>query len=188
MEACEGHSPRGTPPQPRGGLFSMVAHHVPLTTPFTLVRNASHAHAPSSCTSLSASTVLRSPPLSLWRKRCRDLMIDRLGLEYVLNSSISAKAMPPSSSSLSSASSSAPLGIEGCLFCIKWNQDATKVAATAAESIEVWDCSGGSMAPPRLECQLRDGHSEVVTYLAWCNGSASGSISAGKPSVMVIRN
>jgi hypothetical protein len=110
---------------------------------------------------------LNGAPISLprWRKRCADLLVGRMGLDHILSS---PSPTPPPAPAPASTS---VMG-EGCHFAVRFSRDGARVAAAAAECVEIWDCSGGG-PPPRRRHRL-EGHSEIVTNLVWSHRHGDG--------------
>lgn len=75
----------------------------------------------------------------VYRRECRELLIPSYTTEAILGQSTDP----------------------GCLFCVRFNEDASLLAATNADMIQVWDPDSG-----RLLHSLRE-HKEIVTSVAW---------------------
>jgi len=95
-----------------------------------------------------------------FRSTCSRKIIDNLGFERVLSSN----------QVISDVVADADITFGGCASCLKFNSDGRRLAtATSDCKVLVYDVKRGSCE------QVLDGHSEIITGLAWVNESQSGS-------------
>ncbi len=88
-----------------------------------------------------------------WEAKCRELLLNQLQPEPILKKR------------------KGDIPLHGCLFCIRLNEDASLLAATTAEGIEIWDPHSHKLIKKLKE------HSEIVTYMTWFSSSPTPSVS-----------